>query len=160
MARLTCNVRIIAGIAHPRRRVVLLDYPVPYVDAYAFLGLGADDQRYYRKSFDMWMDGHHRPKRYHGWNASQHDGKYTKCYVFKHVDEAERIYGFLCRPPVAENHNCEVCVLVLFAEKKKNETDIAELKRVETMRKNPNVWRALNNPQLYTEGKASYSWQT
>lgn len=108
----------------------------------------------------MWMDGHHRPKRYHGWNASQYGGKYTNCYVFKHVDEAERIYGFLCRPTVAENQNCEVCVLVLFAEKKRNETDVTELKRVEEMRTDPNVWRALNDPRLYTEGEASYTWLT
>lgn len=160
MPRLTCTLRIIAGITHPHRRVAVLDFPAPYVNAEAFESLTESDERYYRKSFDMWMDGHHRGKRYHGWNASDHKGKYTECYVFKHVDEAERIYGFLCRPTVAENQNREVCVLVLFAEKKRWNTDIDELKRVERMRTNPNVWRALNDPRLYLEGEVSYTWLT
>ena len=160
MARLECTVRIIAGIAHPHRCVALLTYPAPYVNAEAFDTLDESSERYYRKSFDMWMDNHHRPKRYHGWNASDHQGKYTECYIFKHVDEAERLYGFLCRPTVAENRNRQVCVLVLFAEKKKWGTDTAELERADRMRQDPNVWRALNDPNLYTEGEVTYTWLT
>lgn len=160
MARLECTVKIVAGLTHPHRRVALLDFPAAYVNAMAFEALGESDERYYRKSFDMWMDDHHRPKRYHGWNKSDHKGKYTECFTFKHVDEAERIYGYLCRPTVSENRNREVCVLVLFAEKKKWNTDTAELERADRMRKDPNIWKALNDPTLYLEGEVTYTWLT
>jgi hypothetical protein len=160
MARLECTLRIIAGIAHPQRCVMLLDYPATYVNAEAFNDLDEADERYYRKSFDYWMGDHHQPKRHHGWSQSDFKGKYTECYVFKHVDEAERIYGFLARPTVSENRNREVCVLVNFAEKKTDKTNPADLERAERMRKEPNVQKALNDPALYTQGEVTYKWLT
>ena len=120
--------------------------------------MNENDERYYRKSFDMWMDNHHRKHRYHGWTNSDFKGKYTDCYVFKHVDEAERIYGFLARPTVKEARNRQVCVLVNFAEKKTDTTDPADLERADRMRKESHVQKALNEPNLYIEGEVKYTW--
>ena len=160
MARFQCTVRIIAGQTHGRRSVVLLDYPVPYVNALdVFVGLDQSGDRYYRKSFDMWVDNHNRPGRYHGWNKSEHGGKYTECYVFKRVEEAERFYGFLTHVK-DDKPSHETCVLVLAAEKKKWTTDTTELDRANEMRTNAHVLAALRDPKLFTEGEVIYTWLT
>lgn len=156
MAQYECTVTIKNGLVHPRRSVALLSYPASYVnivEAYSAL-----DERYYLKSFDMWMDNLHRPKRYHGWNKSEHEGKHTKCYVFKYVEEGERLYGFLCRPREPNDPHYEMCVLVLHAQKKKWKTDVAELARAERMRTDPHVQAALDDPDLFTEGTGKHSW--
>jgi len=160
MARFQCTVKIIAGQTHGHRSVALLDYPLPHVNAIeCFENLNVDNDRYHRKSFDMWLGNHHRPRRYHGWNRSEHGGKYTKCYVFKHVDEAERFYGFLCH--IKDGHPAhETCVLVLRAEKKTWKADTTELERANDMRTNAYVLAALGDPKLFTEGEVTYTWLT
>ena len=156
MAQYECTVTIKAGPVHPRRSVALLNYPASYVNIEgAFAGL---DDRYYLKSFDMWMDNHHRPQCYHGWNQGEHDGKYTNCYVFEYVEEKERPYGFLCRPKGPADPQYEMCVLVLHAQKKKWKTDDAELARAERMRTDPHVQAALKDPDLFKKGKGKHLW--
>ena len=156
MTQCTCKISIKNGLAHPRRSVALLEYPASYVDitkAYSAL-----DERYYLKSFDVWMDGHSRPKRYHGWNPSDYDGRYAHCYVFKNVDAGERLYGFLCRPKEPADFEYEMCVLVLYAKKKKDKTDPAELARAERMRTDIHVQAALLDPELFRNGEGKCSW--
>jgi hypothetical protein len=91
-------------------------------------------------------------KRFHGWNKSQHEGKYTDCFVFKNVSEAARIYGFLCRPKAADP-SYEMCVLVHYAQKKRWHTDTAELQRAHDLKNDPDILSALKDPDLFTKGK-------
>jgi len=161
MARNECKITIKAGFGHAHRSVAFLQYPVPYVDVEgAFDSLDKASERFHLKSFDMWMDDHHRPKRYHGWNKSEHKGEYSDCFVFKNVGECERLYGFLCHPKAPEDPNYEMCVLVLYAQKKKWNTDTAELDRVEKMRKDTHVQAALQDPDLFKEGEGEHTWNT
>ena len=154
MAGSSCSIRIWAGLKHARRAVAFLEqHSASYVDIKAaFDKLKASAQRYHFKSFDYWLGGHHNDDRFHGWNQSQHDGKYTGCFVFKNVSEGERLYGFLCRPK-RENPHFEMCVLILYAKKKRWSTDTAELARAEKMRVDPDVIAALQDPDLFITGE-------
>lgn len=154
MAGSSCSIKIRAGLKHARHAVAFLEqHSASYVDIKAaFDKLKASAQRFHFKSFDYWMGDHHKPERYHGWNASQHKGKYTKCFVFKNVSEGERLYGFLCRPK-AEDEHYEMCVLILYAKKRTWNTDTAELDRAERMRTDPDVLAALKDPNLFIKGE-------
>lgn len=161
MARNECIVTIKAGFNHARRSVAFLQYPSPHVDIEgAFNRLDKASERFHLKSFDMWMDDHHRPKRYHGWNKTEHKGKYTRCFVFKNVSEGERLYGFLCRPKEPTDPQYEMCVLVLYAQKKTWNTDTSELDRAEAMRIDPYVQAALIDLDLFEEGEGKHTWNT
>ncbi len=147
-----CSIEIKAGKTNPRYAVAFLEHSASYVDIKAVFGqLSVSVQRYHLKSFDYWIGGFHNNDRFHGWNKSQHKGKYARCFVFKNVSEGERLYGFLCKPK-GEDQNYEMCVLVLYARKKKWNTDTAELARAELLRKDPDVQAALKDPELFTEG--------
>jgi len=147
-----CSIEIKAGKNNSRYAVAFLEHSASYVDIKpTFEHLGANVQRYHLKSFDYWIGGFHINDRFHGWNKSQHKGKYARCFVFKNVSEGERLYGFLCKPK-GEDQNYEMCVLVLYAQKKRWNTDTAELDRAELMRNNPDVQAALKDPNLFTKG--------
>ncbi|MBA2703128.1 MAG: hypothetical protein H0U60_04660 [Blastocatellia bacterium] len=149
-----CLIRIVSQLTHTRRSVAVIEkHASPSANLGGFFGLAGDsDNKYHRKSFDYWVGGHHVNERFHGWNKSQHDGKYTRCFVFKNVSAAERLYGFLCRPKT-DDENYEMCVLVLYAEKKKWKTDTAELERAKAMINDPDVLAALRDPKLFTKGE-------
>lgn len=154
MAEISCSIKIRAGLKHARRAVAFLEqHSASYVDIKsAFDRLKASAQRYHLKSFDFYLGNHKNDDRHHGWNQSQHGGKYTNCYVFKNVSEGERLYGFICRPK-KDNPQFEMCVLVLYAKKKRWSTDTAELDRANRMRTNPDVLAALQDPDLFKEGE-------
>jgi len=149
----SCSIKIRAGLKHAHRAIAFLEqHSASYVDIKAaFDGLKASAQRYHLKSFDFWL-GDHKNDRYHGWNQSQHNGKYTECFVFRNVSEGERLYGFLCRPKEGDAHY-EMCVLILYAKKKRWNTDLTELARAETMRTDPDVLAALRGPDLFKKGE-------
>lgn len=153
MADSSCSIKIRAGLKHARRAVAFLEqHSASYVDIKAsFDSLKANSQRYHLKSFDIWLGGH-SSDRFHRWDKSQHKGKYTNCFTFRNVSEGERLYGFLCRPK-AENPQYEMCVLILYAQKKKWNTDLTELARAEKMRTDPDVLAALNDPDLFIKGE-------
>jgi hypothetical protein len=153
VAERSCSIKIRAGLNNKRRSVAFLErHSASYVDIKAaFDGLKASAQRYHFKSFDIWM-GDHNSDRFHGWNKSQHGGKYTECFAFRNVSEGERLYGFLCRPK-KENPHYEMCVLILYAKKKGWNTDLSELERAETMRTDPDVLAALQDPELFIKGE-------
>lgn len=148
----SCSVTMITRLDHPRRGVALLEFPSPTVDAKAvFEGLSRSSDKYHRKSFDYWMGDHHIHERFHPFKKSYEQGKYVNCFVFKNIGEKERFYGFLCHPRPG-NPSYELCVLVLYAQKKEDAQDVAELARVERMRIDPDVQTAVNDPRLFTEG--------
>jgi hypothetical protein len=153
MAR--CLIRVVSDLKHKYRSVAVVEeHSSPSANLSGFFPkvLVTSDDRYYQKSFEYWTGGFHIKKRFHGWNKSQHEGKYTECFVFKNVSEAERIYGFLCRPK-AEDPNYEMCVLVHYAQKKKWTTDTAEIQRAKDLKSNRDILNALKDPDLFTKGK-------
>lgn len=131
----------------------MLDYPLPYVDAKKkFENLATGSDRFYRKSFDYWMGDHPKHERFHPFKKTYEQGKYVHCFVFKNIGEKERFYGFLCHPKPADQ-SYELCVLVLYAQKKENAQDVAELVRVDRMRKDPDVLTAIKDPKLFIPNK-------
>jgi hypothetical protein len=146
-----CTITFEAGQTHERRGVAFLEYPVSYVNAReVFDSLKPSSEKYHRTSFDFWINHPYRvfPKRFHGYNLSYHNGNYTECFTFKYIEEKERFYGFLCQPRV----NYQLCVLAVYAQKKENAQDLAELDRVNRMRINSDVQVAISDPRLFTEG--------
>jgi hypothetical protein len=144
-------VTLEAGQNHQRRGVAILEYPVSYVNArIEFDSLSKNSEKYHRTSFDFWIGNPFKifPKRFHGFKASYHGGKYSKCFVFKNIEEKERFYGFLFAPKT----NYELCVLAVYAQKKEDAQDFAELDRVNRMRTDPDVQAAINDSRLFAEG--------
>jgi hypothetical protein len=143
-----CSVTLITKFDHPRKGVALLEYPLPYVDAKdLFESLRANSDKYHRKSFDYWLNENHKHERFHPFKKSYEGRKYTNCFVFKNITEKERFYGFLCHPKA--DPRFELCVLVLYAQKKENAQDVAELERVERVCKLPDVLTAIRDPRLF-----------
>ena len=152
MAQPRCTVTMATSLAHTRRGVAFLEHPAPYVDAKEiFDDLTPSSERYHRKSFDYWLADRHMPERFHGFKKSYEKSKYTQCFVFKNIEEKERFYGFLCHPK-PDDQRYQLCVLAVYAQKKENAQDLAELERVERMRKDPAVLAAIRDPRLFTEG--------
>ncbi len=153
MAESSCKVTIKAGLEHAHRAVALLTHSASFVDAaIKFEKLASNSERHYLRGFDLWLGDAHRPKRYHGFNKSEYGGRFTKCFTFKNVDVGERFYGFLCRPKDPSDPHFEMCVLVCYAKKKKDETDPSQLERADKMRKDPLVISALEDANLFKEG--------
>lgn len=86
-----------------------------------FLKSKGDVERAIRYGITQWLQGVNAKNRHHGWNASQHSGKYTECYVFKHVSKSIRFYGCLYHP--SSNSRAIICCIIHFATKKEHEVD-------------------------------------
>jgi hypothetical protein len=110
----------------------------------AFEGLSEKEKSWLRVSFDHWCANREWiKKRYHGWTASEFEGKFRDCFVFKGGASSRklRLYGFLCHPK-RTNPRFELCVLVHPAYKEGNETyepDLAKTKQIGLM---PEAMRA------------------
>lgn len=110
----------------------------------AFEGLNHKEKNWFQVSFDHWCANREWiKKRYHGWTASEYDGRYNCCFVFKGNAKQRqlRLYGFLCHPK-RTNPRFELCVLVHPAYKDRDETyepDLAKTKQISLM---PEVIRA------------------
>jgi hypothetical protein len=102
------------------------------------LKLKADQQL--RTGFDFWLTGKTNTKRFHGWNEAEN----RDCFVFKWKEgsQGHRLYGFLCHP-LLEYPNFQLCVLVLHATKNRRETEPRLLKKVNDLRANDLVRRAI-----------------
>ena len=103
-------------------------------------------RRHFLAVIDYWSDRHGQidePKKYHGFNTSQHGGRFTNCFVFKRDANSRmyRLYGFVANP--CTNRRIQVFVPVLIATKAQHETDIANLKRVMAVHDDPEVAAAL-----------------
>jgi hypothetical protein len=102
--------------------------------------LPESELKYILASIDRWTQNLNKPaKRFHGF-----DGKYSDCFVFKHVPKQHRFYGFLCNPEPKTNQRFRVCVLTTYAKKKTWETDLAELNRVHKWRDAPATKTAIS----------------
>lgn len=99
-------------------------------------------ERSLRTNFDAWIGGQlNKSARYHGWNKSEFQGRYTRCFVFKAKDH--RFYGFLCNPKLSDR-SYQVCILVCHAKKNEHDTDETDLKQVEILREKFEVRLAID----------------
>lgn len=130
---MTYQIEFITGEHHQKRGVCFLISENKRVTAKLnFDNLKKNIERLLRTRFDAWRDRQpDKPARYHGWNQSEFQGRYTHCFVFK--AKSNRFYGFLCNPKQS-NRSYQVCVLVRHAIKKEHETDEIDLKQVEELR--------------------------
>ncbi len=106
-----------------------------------FMKLPEKAQFYFRTSFDYWNDHLINQRRFHGFDSSYMKGVYKQCFVFKHVEQKCRLYGFLSRPE--SFGDIELCVLVLFCQKKEDATDETMLKRINEIRVRKDVIEAV-----------------
>jgi hypothetical protein len=130
---------------HSHRGVLFLISEDGRVNAKSvFDGLDEDTNRMFQTRFDYWLSGKPYPRGYHGWDKSEFQGRYTNCFVFTGREErlAKRFYGFLCNPKKSDR-KYHVCILIRYAQKRKNETDETDLKIVEEIRTLPAVQRAI-----------------
>lgn len=132
-----------------RRGLAFLVYPkesrVTAKDS--FHGLPIQIKRKLHTAMDYWLGGFdNKPAHHHGWDKSQYSGKYVMLWVFKcRADQAgHRLYGFLQNPD-PKRPRLRLCVLVEYASKDQNETDEAILRRVESIRTEPLVIKAVED---------------
>lgn len=98
-------------------------------------------------SMDYWLAGFdNKPGHHHGWNKSEFSGKYQRLWVFKCRDDqaGHRLYGFMQNPD-PRLPGLRLCVLVEYASKDQNETDASILQRVESIRIQPAVIKAVED---------------
>lgn len=138
-----CSIEIIRERI-PIRGVAWLIFPEnSHVDA-----KGSFDQSDVRKQLntglDYWLEGHPNKRLFHGWDQSEFNGKYQKCFVFKcRKDSSEhRFYGFLDHPD-PEERRYMLCVLTCYGCKTTWKTDITYLERVLTLNNNQTVQRVI-----------------
>lgn len=98
----------------------------------------------FQASFSWWTKGHINKKRYHGWDKSEHGGRFTECFVFKRRKPSWRLYGFLCHPMLWRPEYLSVVLVHAYLGKDKFETDLRVLQRVEELRQDKAVVDALN----------------
>jgi hypothetical protein len=106
-----------------------------------FMQLPKQAQFYFRASFDYWNDRRFNDGRFHGFKSSYKKGVYKECFVFKNIGQKCRLYGFLSRPE--SPGDAELCILVLFCQKKEDATDETMLKRVNEIRARKDVIEAI-----------------
>lgn len=106
-----------------------------------FQDLDEKTERLLRSRFDFWVDGGIKDEWFHGWPNYP---KFKQCFVFKWKENRQnnRFYGFLCHPKPKTNARFQLCVLVIHATKNQQQTDTAELERVERVRIDPAVQAA------------------
>ena len=70
-------------------------------------------------------------QKYHGWDRSEHRGKYVNCFVFKFQNSKNslRLYGFLCNPDI-ENPRFQMFVPVRLETKRTDDADVTILNQV------------------------------
>lgn len=138
------QIKFVAGEHHHKRGICFLISENRRVTAKPiFDRLSKNIERLLRTRFDAWVDKHlDKPARYHGWNQSEFQGRYTRCFVFK--AKAHRFYGFLCNPK-SSDRSYQVCILVRHARKKEDETDETDLKQVEELRTTIAIQRAITD---------------
>lgn len=128
-----------------RRGLAFLNYPsnssANIVEAFA--SFGANQQRYFRTSFDYWHGGFKNDDRYHGWKASHLGGRYKHCYVFRNTSAMIRLYGFLIPSPY--ERRLQLCILAHHAYKNKKLTDSSILDQMNSFALDEDVYQAISD---------------
>lgn len=128
------EIEFVPGHVQTKKRgIVFLKEPdLRFVIAFdQFHKLSKTCKKQFHKGIGYWIDGIPRKKRHHGWDKSEHNGKYTDCYVFKCNDNnsRHRFYGFLFHP-LRNDPSYQLCVLVTHATKDTQSTDVKNLDKV------------------------------
>lgn len=130
---------------HKQRCVAFLISSDGQTGAYSvFKNLRDNQKNRFRSNFDHWCSGGFCNTRHHGYNKSQHGGKYNECYTFKGKDAKNmlRIHGFLCNPR-SSDRRFQFCVLAHHAYKEGHEIDPSELDRVLRIKSTPGVMQTI-----------------
>jgi hypothetical protein len=131
--------RGLAFLVHPKdRRVTAKD---------SFNELPRQIKKKLHTAMDYWLGGFdNKPAHHHGWDKSEYSGKYVMLWVFKCRDDqaGHRLYGFLQNPD-PRRQRLRVCVLVEYSSKDRDETDEAILRRVESIRIQSAVIKAVED---------------
>lgn len=143
-----CRIELVAGIRkNDRRAVAFLECKsMAWVNAkVVFDGLGEKQKKTLLTRFDHWIDGFNYPKYFHGWNLSEHGGRYTRCFVFKLPARGSnmRFYGFLEHP--AKDQRFVLCVPAIHTWKDQWETEESDLKRIIALKNEKAVAQALKD---------------
>lgn len=107
----------------------------PRADLDALMSKAESVERFFRKSFDYWLDKNSNNRRFHGWSGGQHGGRHKECFVFKHQHGSRhhRFYGYLAHP-FGDRPDFLVCVIVQYEIKKNDDTKQSVLDRIVTIR--------------------------
>ena len=137
----TCAIKWVSQ--GPRRGVHFLDCPsIKRANGLReFMRLPEKARFYFKTSFDYWNERLTYPKRFHGFDGSFRKGVYSECFVFKHIEQKCRLYGFLSRPE--SSGDIELCILVSFCQKKEDATDETMLERINEIRMREDVIEAV-----------------
>ena len=120
------SFRLVPNVRQSSARAVGMLEGDPDLCANVLINLPAKSAKYQRYSMERWTSGLNGPQeRFH-----RFDGTYI--FVFKDVAKKLRFYGFLCHPLPQTNPSFLLCVLTTYAKKKEDNTNPADLKRVET----------------------------
>ena len=130
---------------HERRCVAFLISSDGQLSAHRIFKNLRDNEKYrFQSNFDHWCLGSTCNTRHHGYNKSQHGGKYNECYTFKGKDAKNmlRIHGFLCNPSSLKRR-FQLCVLVHHTYKEGHEIDPSELDRAIRIQSTPGVMQTI-----------------
>jgi len=115
--------------SNERRGVAFLVGPRAFINALEALGkLKPANTKKLLRAIDYWLSGCNNTDCHHGWDKSEHDGKYTRCHVFKVRDATKflRFYGYKFHPK-STDAGFEACVIIHHATKSAYKTDVAIL---------------------------------
>lgn len=132
-------------LLNSRRGLAFLNYPSNSSAniVKAFETFGANQQRYFRTSFDYWCGGFKNDDRYHRWKASHRGGRYKNCFVFRNTSAMIRIYGFLI--PAPSDARIQLCILAHQAYKKQKLTENSILDRMNSLALDEDVYQAISD---------------
>jgi len=102
--------------------------------------LETDNRQALLARFESWVGGLILDSWYHGFNKTQHGGKYTQCFQFRLSDH--RFYGFLCHPE--SDARFQICALAINVIKRQWNVEEKYLKLVADLSRNSNAIKAVN----------------
>ena len=109
-----------------------------------FNDLGHKERYTYMRKFESWLEGITHADWYHGYNRSEYNGKYSKCFQFEDKGRGTRFYGFIIHP-LANNRRFVLCVLSHFTTKNTHRTDESILAKMARLANDPEVLATLRN---------------
>ena len=117
--------RLVPNVRQGKGRVVGMIEGHPDLCGDALINLPQKAAKYQRFSMERWTSGNEGPQS----RCHRFDG--TAYFVFKDVPRQHRFYGFLYHPLPKTNPRFLLCVLTTYAKKKEDNTNPADLRRVQ-----------------------------
>ena len=112
----------------------------------AFDQFGPVIQGVLRRHMDWWIAlKDNAPKKYHGFQEPE----FRKLFVFKHVAEGIRLYGFRCHPMPNSNMRHECIALCIFDSKFEDASNKSVQQQVERWRNNIAAQSTIRNCEYF-----------